>query len=52
MRTNILHHEHEYNKQRSSLTNEHLEDILKTSTSNITPGYHKLVAENRCNVSH
>jgi hypothetical protein len=25
------------NMQRSSLTNEHLEDILKTSTSNITP---------------
>jgi hypothetical protein len=40
------------NMNRSSLTNEHLENILKTSTSNITPEYDKLVTEKRCNISH
>jgi hypothetical protein len=39
------------NKQLSSLTNEHLEDILKTYASNITSEY-KLFAKNSCNISH
>uniref|UniRef100_A0A674JUH9 SPIN-DOC-like zinc-finger domain-containing protein n=1 Tax=Terrapene triunguis TaxID=2587831 RepID=A0A674JUH9_9SAUR len=40
------------NKQRSSLTDDHFEDIMKISTSNMTPEYDKLVAEKRCNISH
>ncbi|CAM2097121.1 unnamed protein product [Caretta caretta] len=40
------------NKQRSSLTDDHLEDIMKISTSNMTPKYDKLVAEKRCTISH
>ncbi|XP_034615326.1 general transcription factor II-I repeat domain-containing protein 2-like [Trachemys scripta elegans] len=40
------------NKQRSSLTDDHLEDIMKISTSNMTPECDKLVAEKRCNISH
>jgi hypothetical protein len=40
------------NKQRSSLNKEHFKDILKISTSNLTPQYEKLVAENRYNISH
>ncbi|XP_075443375.1 general transcription factor II-I repeat domain-containing protein 2-like [Ascaphus truei] len=40
------------NKQRSCLTNDNLEDILKTSTTNMTPEYNKLVAIKRCNTSH
>uniref|UniRef100_A0A8C3SKW3 SPIN-DOC-like zinc-finger domain-containing protein n=1 Tax=Chelydra serpentina TaxID=8475 RepID=A0A8C3SKW3_CHESE len=40
------------NKQRSSLTDDHLEDILKISTSTMTPKYDKLVAKKRCNISH
>ncbi|CAM4604779.1 unnamed protein product [Lepidochelys kempii] len=40
------------NKQCSSLTEDHLEDIMKISTSNMTPEYDKLVAEKRCNISH
>ncbi|CAM4581205.1 unnamed protein product [Lepidochelys kempii] len=40
------------NKQRSSLTDDHLEDIVKISTSNMTPEYNKLVAEKRCTISH
>ncbi|KAG6926376.1 GTF2I repeat domain containing 2 [Chelydra serpentina] len=40
------------NKQRSSLADNHLEDIMKISTSNMAPEYNKLVAENRCNISH
>ncbi|MEE6463219.1 hypothetical protein FKM82_005821 [Ascaphus truei] len=39
------------NKQRSCLTNDNLEDFLKTSTTNMTPEYNKLVAEKRCNTS-
>uniref|UniRef100_A0A674K1K9 SPIN-DOC-like zinc-finger domain-containing protein n=1 Tax=Terrapene triunguis TaxID=2587831 RepID=A0A674K1K9_9SAUR len=35
------------NKQRSSLTDDHLEDIMKISTSNMTPEYDKLVAKKR-----
>ena len=31
------------NKQRQSLTDNHLEDILKTATSSISPEYDKLV---------
>jgi hypothetical protein len=34
------------NMQRSSLTKEHLEDILKTSTSNITPSTTSLWLKN------
>ncbi|XP_043400744.1 EPM2A-interacting protein 1-like [Chelonia mydas] len=40
------------NRQRSSLTDDHLEDIMKTSASNMTPEYDKLVAEKRCTISH
>ena len=40
------------NKQRSSLSNENLEDILKISTSHMYPDYDKLVVGKRCNVSH
>ena len=40
------------NKQRSSLSNESLEDILKISTSPMYPDYDKLVAGKRCNASH
>uniref|UniRef100_A0A8C0GSN7 SPIN-DOC-like zinc-finger domain-containing protein n=1 Tax=Chelonoidis abingdonii TaxID=106734 RepID=A0A8C0GSN7_CHEAB len=40
------------NKQRSSLTDDHLEDIMKISTSNMIPEYDKLVAKKRCNLSH
>ena len=40
------------NKQRSSLSNESLEDILKISTSHMHPDYDELVAGKRCNVSH
>ena len=40
------------NKHRSCLSDDHLEDILKTVTSNMSPEYDKLVAEKRCNVSH
>ena len=39
-------------KQRSLLTDGHLEDILKISTSSISPNYDLLVANKRCNVSH
>ncbi|CAM5151831.1 unnamed protein product [Natator depressus] len=39
------------NKQRTSLTDDHLEDIMKISTSNMTPEYDKLVAEKRCTIS-
>ena len=39
-------------KQRSSLTDNHLEDILKTATSSIFPEYDKLVNGKRSNVSH
>ncbi|CAM5094862.1 unnamed protein product, partial [Eretmochelys imbricata] len=35
------------NKQRSSLTDNHLEDIMKISTSNMSPEYDKLVAKKR-----
>jgi 17beta-estradiol 17-dehydrogenase/3beta-hydroxysteroid 3-dehydrogenase/mitotic-spindle organizing protein 1 len=37
------------NKQRSCLTNDHLEDIY---TTNMTPEYNKLVAGKRCNICH
>jgi hypothetical protein len=40
------------NKQRASLTDEHLEDILKTSTTNMVPEYEKLIADKKCNMSH
>ena len=40
------------NKQRSSLSNKSLEDILKISTSPMYPDYDKLVAGKRCNASH
>ena len=40
------------NKQRSSLSNENLVDILKISTSHMYPDYDKLVVGKRCNVSH
>ena len=40
------------NKQRSSLSNENLEDILKISTSHMYPDYDKLVVGKRCNVSY
>ncbi|CAM2109005.1 unnamed protein product [Caretta caretta] len=39
------------NKQHSSLTDDHLED-MKISTSNMTPEYDNLVAEKRCTISH
>ena len=40
------------NEQRSSLSNESLEDILKISTFHMHPDYDKLPAGKRCNVSH
>jgi hypothetical protein len=40
------------NKQQASLTDEHSEDILKTSTTNMVPEYEKLIADKKCNVSH
>nr|XP_039256406.1 general transcription factor II-I repeat domain-containing protein 2-like [Styela clava] len=40
------------NKQRSSITDGHLEDILKISCSSIVPDYAELVANKRCNISH
>ena len=40
------------NKQRSSLSNESLEDILKISTSYMHPDCDELVAGKRCNASH
>jgi 17beta-estradiol 17-dehydrogenase/3beta-hydroxysteroid 3-dehydrogenase/mitotic-spindle organizing protein 1 len=39
-------------KQRASLTDEHSEDILKTSTTNMVPECEKLIADKKCNVSH
>ena len=39
------------NNQRYSVTDNHLEDILKTSTSCMTPKYN-LVAEKICTISH
>ncbi|XP_050819799.1 general transcription factor II-I repeat domain-containing protein 2A-like isoform X2 [Gopherus flavomarginatus] len=38
-------------KQHSSLIDDHLEDIMKISTSDVTPKYNKLVAEKRCTIS-
>ena len=40
------------NKQRSSLNDGHLKDILKISSSCIVPNYDVLVANKRCNISH
>ena len=40
------------NKQRSSLNDGHLKDILKISSSCIVPDYDVLVANKRCNISH
>ena len=40
------------NKQRFLLTDGHLEDILKISSSSIVPDYGVLVANKRCNISH
>ena len=40
------------NKQHSWLTDGHLEDILKISSSSIIPIYGLLVANKRCNISH
>lgn len=40
------------NKNRSCLTNEHLEDIVRTATSYMTPEYEKLANEKQCNISH
>jgi hypothetical protein len=40
------------NRQRASLTDEHLEDILKTSTTNMVPEYEKLIADKKFNVSY
>ena len=40
------------NKQRSMLTDGHLEDILKISSSSILPHYGVLVANKRCNIFH
>uniref|UniRef100_A0A4X2KNG3 SPIN-DOC-like zinc-finger domain-containing protein n=1 Tax=Vombatus ursinus TaxID=29139 RepID=A0A4X2KNG3_VOMUR len=40
------------NKQRSTLTDEHLENILNTSISNMIPEYDKLIADKKCNTSH
>ena len=40
------------NKQRSSLTDGHLEDILKIPCSSIVPDYAELVANKRSNISH
>jgi hypothetical protein len=45
-------HEYEQKQKRSGLTNDHLEDIYKTYTTNMTPEYNKFVAEKRCNTSH
>ena len=39
------------NKHRSSLTDGHLEDVLKISSSSIIPDYGVLVADKRCNIS-
>lgn len=43
-----------FNKKetRSCFTDEHLEDIFKTLTSNMIPDYGKLVSGKRGNVSH
>ena len=38
------------NEQRSSLSNESLEDILKISTFHMYPDFDKLAAGKRCNV--
>jgi len=40
------------NKERSSLTDGYLEDILMISSSSIEPNYDVLVANKRCNNSH
>ena len=40
------------NKQRSSLTDGHLEDILKISSSSIVPDYGVLAANKKCNISN
>ena len=40
------------NMQHSCLTDNHLEDILKTGTSRISPEYYKLVDDKRYNVLH
>ena len=39
-------------KQRSSLTDGHLEDTLKMFCSSIEPAYAELVANKRRNISH
>jgi 17beta-estradiol 17-dehydrogenase/3beta-hydroxysteroid 3-dehydrogenase/mitotic-spindle organizing protein 1 len=39
------------NKQQASLTDEHLEDTLNTSATNMVPE-EKLIADKKCNVSH
>jgi hypothetical protein len=40
------------NKQLDSLTDEHLEDILKTSITNMVPECEKLIADKKYNLSH
>jgi hypothetical protein len=45
MRLNLFH-----DGQRASLTDEHLEDILKASTTNMVPVYEKLYADKKCKV--
>lgn len=38
-------------KQQATLTDEHLEDILKTSTTSMGSEYEKLIVDKKCNVS-
>jgi hypothetical protein len=40
------------NKQWASLTDDHLEDILKTSATNMVPEYDKLNSDKKCDMSH
>ena len=39
------------NMQHSCLTDNHLEDILKTGISSISPEYDKLIDDKRCIVN-
>jgi hypothetical protein len=51
-RDSVLHAYHALGSWQASLTEEHLEDILKTSTTNMVLEYEKLTADKKCNVSH
>jgi hypothetical protein len=40
------------NKEKASITDEHLADTLKTSTKSMVTDYEKLTAGKKCNATH